>query len=264
MFNMVVVNYQTPGDLRRFCDSVLANPPEIDWHLIVVNVDPRLPDKKESVGIQKLFSSTGVDVTVLNIVGNVGYARACNKAATLRSWDYIGFFNADTELRPGVVDACVEHLSHDPTIGVVGPRQVDLNGRLTAGGIGGTMARPKHRGWQEQDAGQYRDVIDCPTVSGAAYFIKRSVWDELRDCPVYRQSDPESVGAFLTTAHYWNETYTSYHAQKHGYRCVYLGTVTMIHAWHKASPIGGWGDQHIPVDQAFFRQACDQHGMEHD
>jgi GT2 family glycosyltransferase len=201
------------------------------------------------------------------IAENIGYGKACNLAANILGpkFDYLAFFNADVEVLPGSLDGCIGALELNPTWAVVGPRQVDRLGRFTHAGILGTQLAPRHRGWRERDKGQYRDVLDdVPTVSGAAYFIRSTVWWEMTKCPIFQSSAPRALGAFLPTKHYWNETYLSHHVIEHGHKVVYLGSVGMIHQWHQASPMGGWGEIHMKEDQTFFRQACEDHGILHD
>jgi GT2 family glycosyltransferase len=227
--------------------------------LTVVNVEASRDDIRVTRSLEDCPA-----VSVLNLTTNVGYAGACNAAATIGDCEVIALFNADTELRPGVVDRCYELLMQNADWGVVGPKQVSLEGKITHGGIFGTLDAPKHRGWHEQDRGQYRDVEEAVTVAGSAYFIKRTVWDELTACPLYQDVAPHAAGAFLPTKHYYEETFASYHAQAHGHKVVYVGDTSMIHAWHKASPVGGASDQQMPESRRYFRLACDHHDIAHD
>lgn len=99
--DMVVVNYHTPADLQAFWRSYLVHAPEVDHTLTVVNVAANDEDISTSNGFS-LFRG----VSVVNTTENVGYSGACNTASTYGDKEVIAFFNADTELRPGVVDRC--------------------------------------------------------------------------------------------------------------------------------------------------------------
>jgi hypothetical protein len=68
---------------------------------------------------------------------NIGYARACNQGAQYGDNDVILLANADTLLSDGFRE-CHDALMSNPTWGVLGPRQVNEFGRITAGGIFGT------------------------------------------------------------------------------------------------------------------------------
>lgn len=256
--NIVVVNYKTPGDLRRFCDSVARFEPTVPWTLTVVNVCP----EQEDLEVARWAHSWGA--TTVAWKDNVGYARACNAAALTTAMPVLALFNADIILTAGAIDECVAALSEHPTWGVLGPRQVDDDGRMTHGGIFGTHARPEFRGWRLHDQVAYTDVREAVTVSGSAYFVKRRAWEQLTACPLYQQAAPGAEGAFLPTPHYFEETFCSYHAHAHGWQVMYFGPVKIVHRWHKASPVGGWAEQQFPVSQSIFRVACDVHEIEHD
>jgi GT2 family glycosyltransferase len=265
----VVVNYRTPKDLSTFCDSILAAPPQAEWRLTVVNSAAQPEDVLMLRKIHARFSAEGVGHRLVgyNEHRNVGYARGCNTASLMASafdHDYLAFFNADVVLPPGAVDACLAALEDHDDWAVLGPRQLDSRGRLTHAGIFGTLERPQHRAWQHYNGDQYGDVREAVTVSGSAYFIRRSVWDELTACPLYREVAPDAKGAFLPTNHYFEETYCSYHAQAHGWKVMYYGPVCVIHEWHKASPVGGWAETQFPISRRYFREACDVHGIKHD
>lgn len=254
--DIIVVNYHTPNDLRRFLASLDRHPPSCEASLTVVDVD--VDATTTSIPWP---GGTGAH---LGVVGNIGYARSCNFGASRRSHNVIALFNADVELTAGALDACHNALIENDDWAILGPRQVDQRKRIRHAGIFGTHTKPAHRGWQETDRGQYTDIQDAVTVSGSAYFIKRSVWNELTECPLYRAIAPDAQGAFLPTAHYYEETWCSYHAWAHGHRVIYFGSTTIIHKWHQASPVGGWAERQLPLSREYFRSACDLHAIPRD
>lgn len=254
--DIVVVNYKTPDDLRKFWDSLQRYPPTVRSTLTVVDV--------ESDVVHTGRPWHWGDSTIISVPDNIGYARACNLAANGGDHDVIAFFNADIEITPGSLTACYRALIDNADWAVLGPCQVDLRNRIRHAGIFGTLETPMHRGWNDVNRGQYGDIRDAVSVSGSAYFIKRTVWDELTSCPLYRQIAPDSMGAFLPTPHYYEETWASYHAKAHGHRVIYYGQATLVHKWHRASPIGGWAERQMPISRRIFREACDAHGIAHD
>jgi GT2 family glycosyltransferase len=268
---MVCVNYRTPADVLAFCDSVIKFPPTTPWKLVIVNVEAQAADMDAFSEAQRRFRERGYGhqhVVCYDATDNIGYARACNYAAWWASawedFDYLAFFNADVTLTEGAIDDCTAAFGSHPDWAVLGPRQIDSKGRVTHAGIFGTMERPKHRAFKTQAYGQYTDVVPAVTVSGAAYFIRRDVWDALTDCEIYQRSAPGAVGAFLPTPHYYEESFCSYHALSHGFTVMYYGPVTIYHEWHQASPVGGWAEQQFPISREIFRKACDDHVIPHD
>lgn len=267
---IVVVSYHANEDLTNFCWSLVKADPQIPFSVNIQLVEVTPEELEVAEGLVDMLAEKATFAGITTHVDNCGYARACNDGAhwtnLIVDADTYAFFNADTEIRPGVLEHCVQTLWSDDSYAVVGPRQVTSAGNLTAAGIFGTEAHPQHRGWFEPSHdGRYQDIRpDCVTVSGAAYFIKAPVWNELRDCTLYQTADPDSYGAFLQTPHYFEETWCSYHARAHGYKVVYDGAVTMVHEWMGSTPGHHWGAQKFEESRPIFRAACDIHGIEHD
>lgn len=257
----VVCNYRTAADLAAFLHSYMECPPA-EGTLSVANVCPTTADLE----VVRRAEAEGLKLEHQVYEANVGYARSCNELGARGSSDVVAVFNADVILKAGALDTCAGMLMADPQWGILGPRQVDEHNRITAGGIFGTSEHPFMRGWREADRGQCNDIRDdAVTVSGAAMFIKRSLWDALLACPTYNEVAPDALGPLLPTQHYYEETFCCYHARYHGFRCVYLGSVGIVHRWHASHPQGSEVDRVVlPSSRAYFRAACDTHGMAHD
>lgn len=253
--DVVVTNYQTWGDLEEFLESFERVRREIPCRLNIANVAPRLHDKTV---VDAFRQNTSALVRPIDFDENVGYARACN-GSSFGMHDALAFFNADTVLKPGVLKGCYDFLFSDPDLGIVGPKQVDQHGRITAGGI----FAEGDRSFYKPDRGQCDDVrTDALSVAGSAYFIKRACWEELTDCAVFQAQAPGALGAFLPTRHYYEETWCSLHARDHGWGVGYLGSVSMIHKWHQASPLGGWAEQQAADSRRYFQAACEAHAID--
>jgi GT2 family glycosyltransferase len=268
VLGITVVDYHTPDDLQGFIESLLDSGPQPPYALCISVVDGTELEALKASELAELTSNQGLVSSTTVHSTNVGYARACNDGADwlslIDSIDTYAFFNSDTRITPGVLKSCVELLHSDDTYGVCGPRQVDDNGRITHAGIFGTLDKPSHRGWHQPAGQKFQDVRDdAVTVSGSAYFIKRTLWDELHHCPIYKSIDPDSFGAFLQTPLYFEETWCSYHAQAHQKKVVYNGEATMIHRWHKSIAIHG-DHRWFWESKSLFVDACDKHGIAHD
>jgi GT2 family glycosyltransferase len=265
--DVVVVSYRTPEDLSAYIQSFTTIEGELPAALHVVNVDPTTED---SAAAKTALQDVTAPYTYVEHVENVGYARACNAAASAvsdRAREIIAFFNADTRLAPGVLSHCHQLLMENEDWGIVGPKQVDDNGLITHAGIYGTNEHPSFDGrWKRVDQGQYDELRDdCVTVSGSAYFVKRDCWDGLASCPTFAQVAPDAEGAFLPTPHFYEETWCSYHARSHGWKVAYTGLVGMVHKWHQASPVGGRAErEYLPASRRLFRHACEAHQISHD
>lgn len=251
----VVVNYQTPRDLEDFLASYNTHPPFWQGGLTVVNVAPTDRDRDVVAGWLGKF-----DFSVIEFADNVGYARACNRGAMEGEGDMLALFNADVVVTPDSLTFCYEALAAEPTWGVLGPRQVNEHNQLVGCGIFGDPRRPVQAAWMQTDRGQCGAIReDALTVSGSAYFVRRDVWQGLADCPLYRRAAPDAEGAFLPTPHYYEETWCSYHARAHGLKAVFYGPVSMVHKWHRASPLGGPADQRMTEARTIYQRACRMH-----
>jgi len=256
--DVIVCDYQTPGDLDEFLASYAKYPPRMFGGLWVVLVQPT---ERDQVVVDKWLPILAFEV--IEFEENVGYAKACNIAAAQGESDVIALFNADVVLTPSALRQCAYALWDDDNWAILGPRQVDVMNRITAGGVFGPPDRPAQRSWLEPDKGQCSDIrTDALTVSGAAFFVKRSVWNELTDCPIYQEVTGGAEGAFLSTVHhYYEETAASYHARFHGLQVVFYGPVCITHKWHQASAPGSWVDQQMGVARTRFREFCGAHGI---
>lgn len=264
--DIVAVGYHQPVDCREFHSSLFSTSDRIPWDAWYISVEATREDTL--VGREVWGPSRHRAV-----IANCGHAAACNMGAYWGGRDTIFFCNADTRLPSGVMDRCYETLWSDPTYGVVGPRQIDDQGRITAAGIFGTLAQPQHRAWHRVTR-EYQDLRDdAVMVAGSLYMIKRHVWDQLAECPTYIRAEEAikgvtPTGAMPAVSHYYSDTWPSYHMTAHGplggYKSVYEGRVTARHDWHKASPQGSWVDQQMARDKAYFQRLCDAHGLEHD
>jgi len=252
MIDVIVTNYRTNNDLFNFIESFRQTAPS-EAVLTVVDVDPVFP-----------YDYRDVPGTLIRTKDNNGYAYACNLAVAETEGDVIGLFNADVKLLPGTVEKCAQALRENPSWGAVGPLQYDYRSRVTHGGILGTNNAPVQRGWQKRLTDEYREVRDdAVMVMGSAFFMRREVWDELTNCPIYQDTIPGATGAFLPTFLYYEETWCSYHVGAHGYKNVFLGTAECIHEWHKSIKKHG-DNKAFHESQALFRKACDNHNIIHD
>lgn len=257
--DIIVVNYRTADDLQQFLDSYAEHVAGAGYFLQIVNVAP--DDESKRVTYTFLAQLPEEHIAVINTYENVGYGAAVNLAARQGFNPYLAIFNADVVLTQDAIEACVNSMQESDAH-ILGPRQVDERGRVTHAGITGTNTDPKMRGWLSYSNDEYRDVIECVSVSGSAYFITREAWDALANCDLFEPAD----GAFLETPLYYEETWCSYHARAHGMKIVYDGRIEIIHKWHRSIIKSGENEaaQKMKIARSQFRMLCDVHGIEHD
>ena len=267
MLDLCIVNYNTRPLLQRLLDNLhngLTDENKL-WKLYIADNESTddtinwFRENDQKYKIDRIFYNK-----------NIGYSAACNQLASKGSSDIIGLLNADVWLTNEDVTKICKIFNYEKDIHILGPKQRDEYGLIRHAGIVGTNTKPTHRGWMEPDPSDslYRDRIPCITVSGSAYFIRRSVWNALMNNSQYRELYPDAKGAFLPTPHYYEETWCSYFARHLGYNVVYDGSVSIGHSWHASSPKPGEGYSHadaqFKISQSIFRKACDYIGIERD
>jgi GT2 family glycosyltransferase len=121
------------------------------------------------------------NVTMLSQQENVGFLRGVNDGVRLARGKYLLLLNNDTEVLPGALDAAVDRLERDATIGAVGARLVLPDGRLQEAGsiiwCDGSCA-----GYGRGDsphAPEYQFRRDVDYCSGAFLLTPRSLFDEM-------------------------------------------------------------------------------------
>lgn len=252
--DIVVVNYKRHDLTKQFLDSFFQYEPSSYYTLTVI-------DNEGDYGMAYRLKREYPGVLFYIMEQNLGYARACNFGVGLNDNPYVVLFNNDmTFINDNCIDLCIDYLKNNDDVAVVGPLQYSSNGKVTHGGIFGTLDKPEHRQFGGNNIDSCRDVREAVTVSGSAYFTKRSIWNEMQNCSIFKSEFPEAKGAFPPFPHFFEETLYSYHISGHGYKCVYLGTAEMIHEWHQSSPHGSQ-DENFKYGQKYFRQFCSKHGI---
>ena len=153
---LLVVHNRAELTLR--CLRTLRQRLSIPFEVVIVDND--------STDATQILLERLCGVTVLPRDQNLGFLRACNLAAESARGTYLLFLNNDTQIQTGSVEAALETLSRDLSIGAVGGRLVFPDGRLQeAGSIiwnDGSCAGYGRNDWP--DAPQYayrRDVDYC-------------------------------------------------------------------------------------------------------
>src|SRR6266404_5088446 len=110
---------------------------------------------------------------------NLGFGRACNRAARLARGEYVLFLNNDTLPQPGWLEALVATAS-DPSVGAVGSRLLYPDGTLQHAGIVFQHGSPEHvYRRQETNFAPALEQRDYPAVTGACIIFPRALLEQL-------------------------------------------------------------------------------------
>jgi GT2 family glycosyltransferase len=114
----VVVAFNSYDTLRG-CVEPLADDPAV--HVIVV--DNASPDGS-------LGAVEGMPITTVRAHANRGFAAGCNLGSAHGVAPYVLLLNPDARLERADLAALVAVLDRDPDVGIVGPRILDMDGKL--------------------------------------------------------------------------------------------------------------------------------------
>jgi GT2 family glycosyltransferase len=169
----VVPVYNHWAVTARCLESLLKCDMDIAIQVIVVD------DGSTDETAQVLPLLAGIDVFRNGL--NRGFLRSCNRAAAIAAGRYILFLNNDTELHDSALDALVDRMTSDDTIGVVGSKLMYPDGRLQeAGGIIFSDASGWNYGRLDTpQKPEYSFSRDVDYVSGAALLLSTELFRSL-------------------------------------------------------------------------------------
>jgi GT2 family glycosyltransferase len=168
---------------------------------------------------------------------NYGFAGGYNRILKHIDADYFILLNSDVEVVPGWIEPIIAQMENDPIIGAVQPKIRNYHLRDPfehAGAAGGYMdrfgfafCRGRMLHVTERDHGQYDDEATVFWASGAAFFIRKSVWIE-------------SGGFDEDFFAHFEEIDLCWRLQHMGYRIAYNPGSTVFHVGggtlHKSNP----------------------------
>ena len=129
------------------------------------------------------------DLRIIRLDRNYGFAEGYNRALAQVAAEYYVLLNDDVEVTRGWIEPITELFEKEPDVAVCQPKLLMDTQRDTfeyAGASGGFIDRfgyPYCRGRMfntlEKDNGQYDDTCEIMWATGAAMFVRASVWKEL-------------------------------------------------------------------------------------
>jgi GT2 family glycosyltransferase len=134
---------------------------------------------------------------------NEGFAKGYNTALSKIDAPYFVLLNSDVEVTPGWIEPIIARMEADKSIAACQPKLLDYNNRNYfeyAGASGGWIDKfgyPFARGRVfenlEEDTGQYNDAMPCFWASGAAMFVRASVYKDLGGLDEYFFAHQEEI-----------------------------------------------------------------------
>ena len=221
---IVIVNWNSGPLLARSLASVAAAERGTFALERVVVVDNSSDD--ESMGE---VADPGCVLAVVQNTRNHGFARACNQGARLCNADYLLFLNPDVQLSAGSLAEPIAFLEQNGDVAICGIKLIDAEGRDSA-----SCARLPSAGRLIRQVlgldrlfprlfppcfltpAELKASRPVEQISGACFFVRRSVYDLLE-------------GFDERYFMYFEEVDFSLRARIQGYASYYLSTVTAGH-----------------------------------
>ncbi len=212
--SVIVVSYNSRGYLDGCLDSLITQL-DPDDELIVV-------DNGSTDGSAEFVAAQYPQVRLLRSE-NVGYAGGNNRGAEIARGDYLVFLNPDTIVMPGALSALVAPLRTNPRDALSTACIVFMDRPEVINTCGNTMhytGLTYCRG-AGRPVGDYAQPVEVDAVSGAAFAIRRQVFEEL--------------GGFDERFFmYVEDTDLSLRARLAGYRCLYVPAAVIKHDYRPA------------------------------
>jgi len=225
--SLVVLSWNTREITLACLESIVGNPPDVPWELIVVDNGS---DDGSAHAIAERFGSIPNVHLVRNEI-NLGFTGGNNQGMEMARGRVIGLLNSDTIVPSGALTKLYAFLIEKEEVGVVGPKLTHEDGSPTtsfgyfptAWSVFTTAFLPGWMWGQERRAlgvvpdHTMADPMAGEYVSGAAFFVEREV--------------VEKVGAFdaETFFAYYEETDWCLRINRAGWKVMFLPGVEIVH-----------------------------------
>jgi GT2 family glycosyltransferase len=125
MLSICIVNYQARDYLNNCLRSIIANPPQGDYEIIVVDNGP-------TDGSVKMLQAEFPKVAVIENPANLGFTAPTNQALRRATGQFLLLLNPDTLLHPQAFDRLIAFMQQHPQVGICGPKVLNTDGSLQA------------------------------------------------------------------------------------------------------------------------------------
>lgn len=193
--SIAILNWNGRHFLQQFLPSVMAS----SWaNREIVVIDNASTDDSVQY-LRENFPS----VKIVQNAANFGYTKGYNEGLKHLTADYFVLLNSDVEVVPGWIEPVIELMESDRQIAVCQPKLLQFANRSTfeyAGAAGGWLdylgypfAKGRLFDVCEKDEGQYDRAEPVFWASGAAMFVKSSVYNELGGLDEYFFAHQEEI-----------------------------------------------------------------------
>ncbi len=177
---VVILNWNGVALLKKFLPSVVEFSPEATVYVA---------DNASTDDSVAFVRSNFPTVQIVENKGNFGFAKGYNEALQHIEADIFALVNSDVEVTQNWLQPIIKTFENEPNTAVIQPKLLDFKNKAYfeyAGAAGGFIDKygyPYCRGrifdTIEKDNGQYDDEIEIFWASGACFFIRSAVYQEM-------------------------------------------------------------------------------------
>lgn len=229
--SVIVVTYNNAQSIRPCLESLFENPPSCDFEAIVVDNG----SADETLTVLKEWESS---ITIIESAENGGFAAGNCLGAARAKGDLLLLLNPDTIVQPSAIDSLIADLTSDEEHWVAGPCLLTPAGDPapcwgdfpTLGWVFAELAPWRRLGLPVRSrpivgrtCAGISSAREVDWVTGAAFLVRRSVWDLLG-------------GLFSGYFLYFEETDFCFQVHKGGGKVILVPRAQIVH--DEASSVG--------------------------
>lgn len=209
LYSIIIPNYKG-GELLSKCLEAIFSNTTSEIEIIVVD------DASRDGATKFLEAQKNVRVYINN--ENMGFAKSCNKGATIAKGDILVFLNNDTEVQRGWLEAIRFIIETEENVGAVGVKLLFPNKKIQHAGVVISPDKiPRHIYYQvNNNRPELNMERDFQSVTAACIAIPRVVFEEFGGFDEDFRNGMEDVDLCLKI-------------KKGGYRIVYTPDSVVIH-----------------------------------
>lgn len=176
---VVILNWNGKKYLEKFLPSVIAS----TYPNLEIVLGDNASTDESVIFVKEKYPS----IRIISTFKNLGFAGGYNHVLTLVNADYYVLLNSDVEVANDWIEPVIALMESDPMIAAAQPKILSYKDKTEfeyAGGAGGFLDRYGYAFCRgrifdalEKDKGQYNQASEIFWASGAAFFIRKSVWD---------------------------------------------------------------------------------------
>ena len=197
--SVVILNWNGAKVMRQFLPSVLEHTTLPDTEVVVVDNGSTDDSIAYLQTLQLTPQAQAAHFRLIAFTENYGFATGYNRAIASMDSEFVVLLNSDVKVTKDWLEPVLDYMQHHPEVAAAQPKVLSYKSLLAhqenasqpvtfehAGASGGYIDRlgyPFCRGrimsFVAEDKGQYDTIAPVFWVSGAAFFIRTAVYNEL-------------------------------------------------------------------------------------